>query len=128
MSGHFGKKFFEYPSTDKMGFALPVSPSHSLQLLNNYMRTDLLRALHHHLHCMKDNDEPGSPLHHLAKSLTLVIDSFDKPKQPECVGRNPFHVDPSYVFNAEKDFLHDMELMKHHLNCHQKTLQKINCD
>lgn len=118
----------DFPPEDKMGFSVPVSPSHSLQLLNRYMRTDLLRSLHHHIHCMKDNAEPGSPLHYLAKSLKLVIESFDGVNIFECVERNPFHIDPGYEFDAEKDYLHDIKLMKHHLRCHKITIKELGCD
>jgi hypothetical protein len=47
MTENFNRQdFSDLPPEDKMGFADPVSPALSLRLLNNYMRTDLLR------HCM----------------------------------------------------------------------------
>jgi hypothetical protein len=118
----------DFPPEDEMGFAVPVSPSHSLKLLNSYMRTDLLRPLHQHLHRMKDTQEPGSPLNYLAKSLELVIGHFEGGNLFECVNRNPFYIDPGYEFDAEKDYLHDIKLMKHHLKCHKKTIKAIGRD
>lgn len=47
------------PPEDRMGFAVPVSPGHSLLLLNNYMRTDLLLGIHRHVNRMKGRNEPG---------------------------------------------------------------------
>ena len=113
------------PEEDKMGFAVPVSPSHSLKLLNNYMRTDLLRSVHGHIQRMKEQKEKGSPIHHLAKSLDLVIGSFEGVNFFETVSRNPFHIDPNYMFQAEHDYLHDIKLMKHHLKCHNKTIDEL---
>ena len=61
---------------DKMGFAVPKTPTHSLMLLNSYMRTDMLQHIHLRLHKMRAEDGPGSPLHHMAKSLEQVIDTW----------------------------------------------------
>lgn len=115
-----------FPPEDKMGFAVPAAPGHSLRLLNNYMRTDLLRPIHQHIHRIRDNKEPGSPLHHLAKSLNLTIESYEDINLFECVNRNPFHFDPGYEFDAEKDYLHDIKLMKYHLKCHMRTIKELD--
>ncbi|NLS21387.1 hypothetical protein HGP16_33405 [Rhizobium sp. P40RR-XXII] len=87
------------PPEDKMGFAVPKTPSHSLMLLNRYMRTDMLQHVHLRLHKMRDEDESGSPLHHLAKSLEQVIDTWDGINLFECFTRNHFHIDPDYDFS-----------------------------
>lgn len=116
-----------FPPEDKAGFAIPVSPSHSLRLLNDYMRTDLLRSIHQHIHRMMENPEQQqeSPLSHLADSLKLVIESCDDINIMESVDRNPHHINPGYEFNTEKDYEHDIKLMKHHLKCHKKTIKEI---
>ena len=113
-------------SADKKGFAIPAAPGHSLRLLNDYMRTDLLRPLHLHMHRMKDNQESGSPIHYLANSLERVLDSFEGVNLFECVVRNPYNIAPVYPFDAEKDYLHDIKLMKHHLKCHRKTIKQLD--
>lgn len=117
--------FVDLPQEDKMGFAVPKTPAHSLLLLNSYMRTDLLRHIHQHLHQMKDGNEPGSPLHYLAKSLERVIGDYDDVNLFECVTRNPFHIDPDYEFQPQQDYSHDMRLMKHHLKCHKRTIKDL---
>lgn len=111
---------------DKMGFAVPKTPSHSLQLLNNYMRTDMLSHIHLRLHRMRDADEPGSPLRHIEKSLEKVIDTYEGVNLFECFTRNPFHIDSDYEFRPEQDYQHDIKLMKHHLKCHRRTIRDLD--
>jgi len=113
-----------YPE-DKAGFDVPKAPGHSLLLLNNYMRTDLLSHIHLRLHQMRDANKPGSPLHHLAKSLDQVIGTYDGINLFECVARNPVHIDADYEFQPEQDYLHDIRLMKHHLKCHRRTIKDL---
>ena len=57
---------------DKMGFAVPKTPTHSLMLLNSYMRTDMLQHIHLRLHKMRAEDGPGSPLHHRGRNKICV--------------------------------------------------------
>jgi hypothetical protein len=83
--------FSDLPPEDKMGFAVPKTPAHSLMLLNSYMRTDMLQHIHLRLHKMRDENEPGSPLHHMAKSLEQVISTWDGINLVECFTRNHFH-------------------------------------
>lgn len=115
----------DFPPENKMGFAVPATPGHSLRLLNHYMRTDLLRSIHERIQRKMENKEPGSPLKKLADSLADVIETYETVNLFECVQRNPHHVDPGYEFSAEKDYLHDIELMKHHLRAHVITLKEI---
>lgn len=110
---------------DKMGFAVPKTPTHSLMLLNSYMRTDMLQHIHLRLHKMRAEDGPGSPLHHMAKSLEQVIDTWGDINLFECFTRNQFHIDPDYEFRPEQDYPHDIRLMKHHLKCHRKTIKEL---
>ena len=116
----------ELPPEDKMGFAVPKTPAHSLMVLNSYMRTDLLQHIHLRLHQIRDANEPGSPLHHMAKSLERVIDTYDGINLFECFARNPFHIDPDYEFQQEQDYFHDIRLMKHHLKCHRRTIEALD--
>ena len=110
-----------------MGFATPAAPGHSMRLLKNYMRTDLLRSLHERIQRRIDDAVEGSPLNHIADSLAEAIE-ISEINLFEIVERNPFHIDPGYEFDQEKDFLHDVELMKHHLNAHKKTLRGLDED
>jgi hypothetical protein len=115
----------DLPPEDKMGFAVPKTPTHSLMLLNSYMRTDMLQHIHSRLHKMRDSDRDGSPLHQMAKTLEQVIDTWGDLNLFECFTRNPFHIDPDYEFRPEQDYLHDIRLMKHHLKCHRKTIIEL---
>ena len=108
-----------------MGFAVPKTPTHSLMLLNSYMRTDMLQHIHSRLHKMRDSDRDGSPLHQMAKTLEQVIDTWGDLDLFECFTRNPFHIDPDYEFRPEQDYLHDIRLMKHHLKSHRKTIKEL---
>lgn len=75
---------------------------------------------------MKDNpQQQGSPLSYLADSLKLVIETFDGVNAHECIDQNPYQIDPGYGFDAEKNYQHDIKLMKHHLKCHRKTIKEI---
>lgn len=114
-----------FPPEDNMGFATPVTPSHSLSLLNNYMRTDLLRSIHERIQRRIDDGTEGSPLDHHVASLAEVLEMCEA-NLFEIVERNPFHIDPGYEFDREKDFLHDVELMKHHLNAQKKTQRELD--
>jgi hypothetical protein len=110
---------------DKLGFAVPVTPGHSLMLLNHYMRTDMLLNIHQSLHRMRDANMAGSPLQHLAKSLEWVVDNYDGLNLFECFARNLHHIKPDFEFRPEQDYLHDIRLMRHHLKCHRKTMKDI---
>ena len=113
------------PPEDTMSFAVPVSPGHSLLLLSNYMRTDLLIGIHQHVHRMKDRKEPGSPLHHLAESIGHVIAAYDGINLFECVARNTLHINPDFEFHPEQNYAHDIKLMRHHLDCHRRTMRDL---
>ncbi len=115
----------DLPPEDKMGFAVPKTPAHSLMLLNSYMRTNLLPLIHQRLHHIRDANQPGSPLLHLAKSLEQVIRTYDGINLFETVTRNLLHIDPDYVLHPENDYLHDMRLMKHHLKYHMRTIKDL---
>lgn len=120
------KRYYKpnFPEEDKMGFVKPAAPGHSLKLLNNYMRTDLLRSVHERIQLRVDEKQPGSPLKHIADSLNEVVESYEHVNLFECVERNPFHLDPGYNFDPESDYLHDIKLMKFHLEAHQNTLRE----
>ena len=127
LEDHKSKPYYQssFDEDDKMGFTTPVAPGHSLKLLNEYMRTDLLRSIHEKIRHRMDQKRKGSPLKHLADSLAEVIEIHENLNLFECVERNPFYFDPSYKFDAKNDYYHDIKLMKFHLNAHLKTLSEI---
>ncbi len=114
-----------FPSEDRVGFAVPVSPGHSLLLLNNYMRTDLLLGIHRHVHLMKDRNAPGSPIHYLTESVAHVVTAYDGINLFEGVARNTLHVDPEFEFCPEQDYAHDIRVMKRHLRCLRRTIRDL---
>jgi len=116
------------PPKDKLGFATPRSPGHSLMLLNGYMRTSLLGSLHNRLHEIRGADMPGSPIHHLALGLEWVLDMPADANAFGRVNRNPYHVAAGFEFRAEEDYAHDLRLMKHHLKCHRQTIKELAYD
>lgn len=117
-----------YPPEDEMGFTTPVAPAHSLQLLNGYMRTDILRHVHESIQSKMDTGPASSPLQHIADGLAEALDVYEDSGLFECVERNPFHLDPGYKFSPKKDYAHDIRLMKHHLKAHKKTLFELRQD
>lgn len=67
-----------------MGFVYRRHRSTRSCFLNSNMRTDMLQHIHFRLHKMRDEDGPGLPLHHMAKSLEQVIDTWDGINLFEC--------------------------------------------
>lgn len=114
------------PDEDKMGFAVPKTPTHSLMLLNSYMRTDMLQHIHSRLHKMRDMEGSGSPLHQMAKTLEEVVDTWGDVNLFECFTRIQYHIDPDYELQPEQDYLHDIRLVKHHLKSHRKTIKEMD--
>lgn len=57
------------PDEDKMGFAVPKTPTRSLMPLNSYMRTDVLQHMHSCLHKMRDKE--GAGLHYIRRQRPL---------------------------------------------------------
>jgi len=110
---------------DEKGFAVPKSPSHSLQLLNRHMRTNLLLHVHRDVRTAMESDPKKSPLHHLARSLERIVREARAGVKVETVTKNPMHVDPHREFDSAEDCAHDLNLMKHHLRCHKKTIDEI---
>lgn len=58
-----------------------------------------------------------------SNGLSIPIDGINL---FECFTRNPFHIDPDYEFQQERDYLHDSRLMRHHLKCHRRTIKDLD--
>ncbi len=110
---------------DNSGFDIPASPGHSLKMMNDHMKTDVLRLIHEHLISLREQKVDDSPLEQLAKNLKLVLSNVDNLTFCNSINRNPFNIEPSYNFDEKKDFQHDLKLMKHHLKCHLKTIKEL---
>lgn len=116
-----------FPPDDKMGFVTPAAPGHSMYLLKNYMRSNLLRTLHGEIEDRLEAKTGQSPLNMLIDSLAVVIEQCQA-NLFEIVDRNPYHRDPGYQFDQESDFNHDVTLMKFHYAAHSKTLREIQSE
>jgi hypothetical protein len=113
------------PTEDKGGFTAPFSPGHSLKLLNEYMRTDLLlQLIHATIHQKKEKRPSESPLKHLAYSLDYTLSVLKGSPNINCLSANPRHLNRGLRFEAEEDFKDDLKLMSFHLNAHHKTLNE----
>jgi hypothetical protein len=99
----------------------PCSPGHCLKMLNDNMRTDILRNVHQHIKARMDQRAKKSPLKILIESIEEVLGTFEGINLFECVERNPFNIDPRYRFNPEPDYKHDIKL----LNSQLKSLREI---
>ncbi|SFL32389.1 hypothetical protein SAMN05192568_1003179 [Methylobacterium pseudosasicola] len=88
--------FRGFAPEDEMGFAIPVTPAHSLRLVNDSMRTDLLPNVHGCVRKMRNQKKQRFPIHHLAdkNSYPPVLSSRCRLKSPSSAcqsvrGRQP---------------------------------------
>ena len=93
----------------------PCSPGHCLGMLNDNMRTDILRDVHQGIEARMDRRGKKSPLEILIESIEDVLAAFEGSNLFERVGPNPFNSDPSYRFQPEPDYRHDIKLLKSQL-------------
>ncbi len=104
----------------------PCSPSHCLKMLNDYMRTDILRSVHQRIQARMDQRDKKSPLEILIESIEEVLATFEGGNLFECVGPNPFNSDPRYRFHPEPDYQHDIRLLKSQLGSLQEILASLD--
>jgi hypothetical protein len=93
----------------------PCSPGHCLGMLNDNMRTDILRDVHQGIKARMDQRGKKSPLEILIESIEDVLATFEGSNLFERVGPNPFNSGPFYRFQPEPDYRHDIKLLKSQL-------------
>jgi hypothetical protein len=93
----------------------PCSPGHCLGMLNDHMRTDMLRDVHQGIEARMDQRGKKSPLEILIESLEDVLTTFAGGHLLKRLGPNPFNSDPSYRFQPEPDYRHDITLLQSQL-------------
>ena len=98
----------------------PCSPGHCLGMLNDYMRTDMLRHVHQYIQARMDQRGKKSPLALLIESIEEVLGVFEGSHLCEGVGPNPFNRDPRYRwstrgFRPETACHHDITLLQSQL-------------
>ena len=98
----------------------PCSPGHCLGILNDNMRTDMLRYVHEGVRARMDEQEEKpprgrarrkSPLEMLIESIEDVLARFEGSDLFAAIGRNPFNAGPYRRFQPETDYRHDIELL-----------------
>ena len=104
-------------------FEKPCSPGHCLRMLNENMRTDILKNVHQGIHQQKEKKSKKSPLVMLIKSIEDVLALFGSINLR--VERNPFNADRYYHFDPEQDYQHDIKLLKFQLKELKKILKDI---
>ncbi len=104
----------------------PCSPGHCLKMLNDYMRTDILRSVHQRIQARMDQRDKKSPLEILIESIEEVLATFEGSNLFECVGPNPFNSDPRYRFHPEHDYQHDIKLLKSQLGSLREILAGLD--
>ena len=93
----------------------PCSPGHCLGILNDHMRTDILKSVHQHIRARRDGRGTKSPLEILIESIEEVLVTFEGSNLVACVGPNPFNRDSRYRFRPEPDYHYDIKLLKYQL-------------
>ncbi len=104
----------------------PCSPGHCLGMLNDNMRTDILRGVHQHIQARMDQRDKKSPLEILIESIEEVLGTFEGSNLFKCVGPNPFNNDPRYRFHPEPDYHHDIQLLKSQLESLREILTSLD--
>ena len=69
-----------------------------MRMLNDNMRTDILRAVHQGIQARLDQSGKTLPLVILIESIEDVLATYDGLNLFESVRPNPFNVDPPYPF------------------------------
>jgi len=108
-----------------MNFEKPSAPGHCLKILNDTMRTDILRSVHECIELFKEKTGNQSPLEILISSIEGVLFTYEKACLYESVNQNPFNANQLNEFNPEQDYKHDIKLLNFQLNELKKTLKEI---
>ena len=104
----------------------PCSPGHSLGMLNDNMRTDILRSVHQGIEERREHRGDKSPLEMLIESIEEVLITFESREPLTSIGPNPFNADPSYRFHPESDYQHDIRLLKSQIRSLREILASLN--
>ena len=104
----------------------PCSPGHCLKILNENMRTDILRNVHQGVQARINQRDKRSPLEILIESIEDVLETFDGINLYECVQRNPFNTDSGHRFNPQSDYYSDIRLLKSQLGSLRGILASLD--
>lgn len=116
---------FEYPPLRWNSKNL-LLPTHSLQILNATLRTDILRHLHGLIQNRRRHQGKKSPLIILIESIEDILDVFSDSRFFACVAPNPFNTEHfSFLFDPEQSYRHDIELLTFQLRSLREILAEI---
>jgi type IV secretory pathway VirB4 component len=111
-----------------MNFEIPSTPVHSLQLLKENMRTEILFYLHERIRVGMNAPGKKPPLFNIIESIGDILDVFSDARFSKCVGRNPYNTEHFTVlsrFNPEREARHDIELLAFHLEFLEKKRAEL---
>ena len=115
----------------------PCSPGHCLGMLNDNMRTDMLRYVHEGVRTRMDEQDAKlrgqsdgqsrrkSPLEMLIESIEDVLARFESTDLFVVIGPNPLNAGPYRRFQPEVDYRHDIELLKSQLAALREILASL---
>ena len=89
-----------------MTFEAPSTPVHSLQLLKENMRTEIIFYLHERIRAGMNASEKKPPLFNIIESIGDILDVFSDTRFLKCVGRNPYntkHITIPSRFDSERE-------------------------
>jgi hypothetical protein len=95
-------------------------------MLNDHMRTDILRSVHQSIESRIDQRDKKSPLEILIESIEQALVTFEGSNLFGSVEPNPFNVNPHYRFCREPDYQHDIKLLKSQLFSLQEILASLD--
>jgi hypothetical protein len=95
-------------------------------MLNDHMRTDMLRRVHEYIQARMEQRGKKSPLEILIESIEEVLGTFDGNNLFEDVRLNPFNRDPRYRFHPEPDYHYDITLLKSQLGSLRGILASLD--
>ena len=111
----------------------PCSPGHCLGMLNEYIRTDILRRVHQAIHARLDQRGTRSPLLILIESLEDVLGIFAGDYHMEGIRPNHFNSDPHYCvftrgFCPEMACQYDLALLQSQLEALRGFCQVVEAE
>ena len=109
-----------------MSIGKPRSPGDGLRILNENMKTDILRHIHEQMHARNAQKDKPSPLQMLVESIEQVLRIFGTMNLARSVSPNPFNIYSHHNFNQEAAYSHDIDLLKTQLGHLRETLAGLD--
>jgi hypothetical protein len=85
----------------------------------------MLRGVHQGIEARRDQRGKKSPLAILIESIEEVLTTVAGGNRLARLGPNPFHSDPSYRFQPEPDYRHDITLLQSQLGALREIVASL---